>query len=74
MFSTVLFNIVLEILANASRKEKDLNDILIEKKDETLFIHRQCELVVVLQLLSCVQLIATPWTAQVRVQWVNDAI
>ena len=68
MFSTVLFNIVLEILANASRKEKDLNDILIEKKDETLFIHRQCELVVVLQLLSCVQLIATPWTAQVRVQ------
>ena len=68
MFSTVLFNIVFEILANASRKEKDLNDILIEKKDETLFIHRQCELVVVLQLLSCVQLIATPWTAQVRVQ------
>ena len=68
MFSTVLFNIVLEILANASRKEKDLNDILIEKKDETLFIHRQCELVVVLQLLSWVQLIATPWTAQVRVQ------
>ena len=28
----------------------------------------QCDLVVVLQLLSCIQLIATPWTAQVRVQ------
>ena len=65
MFSTVLFSIVLEILVNASRKEKDLNDILIEKKDGKLFIHRQCDLV---QLLSCVQFIATPWTAQVRVQ------
>ena len=68
MFSTVLFNIVLEILANASRKEKDLNDILIEKKDGKLFIDRQWDLVVVVQLLSCVQLIATPWIAQVHVQ------
>jgi len=68
MFSTVLFNIVSEILVNESRKEKDLNDILIEKKDGKLFIYRQCDLVVVLQLLSCIQLIATPWTAQVRVQ------
>lgn len=68
MFSTVLFNIVSEILVNESRKEKDLNDILIEKKDGKLFIYRQCDLVVVLQLLSCIQLIATPWTAQVPVQ------
>ena len=63
MFSTVLFNIVLEILANASRKEKDLNDILIEKKDGKLFIDRQWDLVVVVQLLSCVQLFETLRTA-----------
>ena len=48
-----------------AEKKKDLNDILIEKKDGKLFIHRQCDLV---QLRSCVQFIATPWTAQVCVQ------